>query len=198
MIIAVAPPHKNEIDNYTSWLTKRGFKYKILQKGDTLEGCQALVLCGGADVGTKPERDALETAWFKEAYGKMPVLGICRGLQIANVILGGTLHQDLNEEKTKHTSNKKDIAGNKPLSESSYHEVEDSEGTFLVNSRHHQGIEILAEGLEAVAWCKEDRLVEAATGENSLFVQWHPEREEVYDSLAEKTCSSWLLNSLID
>jgi len=198
-MIAVAPPYKTELPNYTSWLEKRGLSYKILKNEDTLEGCTILLLCGGADVGKKPERDDREVRWFREAYGKMPILGICRGLQLANVVLGGTLHKDLSEEKVKHTVNKVDIGGDRPLSESTFHEVRmtiSEEFSFSVNSRHHQGVENLAEELSPIVVSREDGLVEAASGKKSLFVQWHPEREEVYGTTAEVICSEWLQKHL--
>ena len=120
-----------------------------------------LVLCGGPDVGTSPKRDSLETVWLREAYGKIPVLGICRGLQIANVVLGGTLYQDLSSEKVKHTSNSKEIAGEpKPLLESSWHDIVFEDGRRVrVNSRHHQGIKELAPSLHPVARCADDGLL---------------------------------------
>jgi gamma-glutamyl-gamma-aminobutyrate hydrolase PuuD len=180
-------------------LEKRGLSYKILKNEDTLEGCTILLLCGGADIGKKPERDDREFRWFQEAYGKMSILGICRGLQLANVALGGTLHEDLSEEKVKHTVNKVDIGGDRPLSESTFHEVRmtiSEEFSFSVNSRHHQGVENLAEELSPIVVSREDGLVEAASGQKSLFVQWHPEREEVYGTTAEVICSEWLQKHL--
>jgi putative glutamine amidotransferase len=193
-MIALAPPHKKELANYENWLKKRGFSYKVLAKGESLAGYNALVLCGGPDIGKKPERDEMETSWFNEAYGKIPVLGICRGMQLANVILGGSIHEDLSEKLVKHTSDKKDIAGELPVSESSYHEVISviENKPFKVNSRHHQGVDTLGNTLKVKYWSKEDMIIEAATGKKSFFVQWHPEREEVYDTRAEKVCSEWL------
>ena len=198
-MIGVAPPYKTEVHYYTEWLKKRNLPYKILKKEDTLEGCDIFMLCGGADIGKKPDRDQKEFKWFDEASEKkIPILGICRGMQLANVALGGTLHEDLLETKVKHTTNKIEIAGDKPLSESSYHEVLSlrSDLSFKVNSRHHQGVDVLAKSLFPIAWCKEDSLVEAASGDNSLYVQWHPEREEVYDTPAEQMCYIFLEQNL--
>lgn len=193
-MIAIAPSHRNQLSNYTRWLSRRNYAYKILKSGETLEGCDALILCGGPDVGQNLERDRDEEKWFKEAYGKIPVLGICRGLQISNVILGGSLHKDLSEEKIKHTTNKKEIAGEPvPLMESSWHDVIFNDGKKIrVNSRHHQGIKDLAPGLQPFAVCAEDELLEAVSGEKSLFVQWHPERDDVWGSEAESLVYEWL------
>ena len=195
-MVGIAPSHKNQLGNYTSWLTKRGIPYKILRKGENLRGCKLLLLCGGPDVGQNVERDEMEKRWFAEAYGKMPVLGICRGLQISNVILGGTLHHDLSEDRVKHTSNKKEISGEpQPLLESSWHDVIFQDGKRIkVNSRHHQGIKELAPGLKPVAFCADDELLEMVSGEKSLFVQWHPERPDVWGTEAEEIVYEWLKN----
>jgi putative glutamine amidotransferase len=132
--------------------------------------------------------------WTREALGKIPVLGICRGLQLVNVVLGGTLHDDLPSDPIKHTSNKKEVAGEpKPLMESSFHDIYFEDGTVLrVNSRHHQGIKDLAEGLRVLASCKEDSLPEMVEGENLLMVQWHPEREDVWGTRAEEIVYEWI------
>ena len=193
-MIALAPSHVNQLSNYTSWLERNKFLYKILTPKDDLSGCSMLILCGGPDVGTAPERDINEVRWFNEAYGRIPVLGICRGLQLANVVLGGSLHRDLSETPVKHTSNKKEIAGEpNPLMESSFHDVIFNDGKRItVNSRHHQGIKELAEGLESLGVCSEDNLCEIMTGKNSLFVQWHPEREDAKDTEAENLVVEWI------
>lgn len=193
-MIGIAPAHINQLGNYTSWLKKRNFNYKVLTPGEPLTGCTMLLLCGGPDVGTSPARDQAEIKWFKEAYGNMPVLGVCRGLQISNVILGGTLYDNLDETKIKHTSNKIEIAGEpSPLLESSWHDVIFEDGRrFKVNSRHHQGIDRLAEGLRIIAKCSEDEVLEMVEGQRSLFVQWHPEREDVWGTDAEEVVYNWL------
>ena len=194
MCIGIAPAHKNQLSNYTSWLDKRGISYKILKEGDTLRGCTMLLLCGGPDVDQLSKRDLLEISWLKEAYSKMPVLGICRGLQISNVVLGGTLFEDLSSEKVKHTSNKTAIAGEpQPLLESSYHDIVFEDGKRIrVNSRHHQGIKDLAPGLKPLARCSDDDLLEMVEGDKSLFVQWHPERPDVWGTEAEQIVYDWL------
>lgn len=184
-MIAVAPAAPKETPIYTQWLEKRGFEYKVLESGETLEGYDALVLCGGADIGKRPERDNNELAWFKQAYEKMPILGICRGMQLVNVALGGTLVKDLsiNEEYgIDHRANE----------DSTFHDVYlVTEETITVNSRHHQSIEKLGAGLQ-VAGTSPDGVIEVALGTNMLLVQWHPEREEIFDTEAEQICSEWL------
>lgn len=202
--IAIAPPRKIELKNYTSWLEKRGLSYIILKPGQSTNGFDALLLCGGADIGTSIERDEQEKKWFNEAYGKIPVIGICRGMQLSNVLLGGTLHENLSEENVKHTSNKVLLEGEtKPISQSSFHDIrivqellESTDSVIKVNSRHHQGVKDLAKELSAVAYCTVDNLVEMAIGNSSLFVQWHPEKDDVWDTEAEIIVSSWINNAL--
>lgn len=193
-MVGLAPSHKSQLSNYTSWLDKRGLKYKILDKNDSAINFEMLILCGGPDVGSSPERDELEIKWFKEAYGNIPVLGICRGLQISNVILGGTLYEDLSEEKIKHSSNKIAIAGEpQPLLESSWHDVLLHDGSRIkVNSRHHQGIKELAPELRSLGVCADDSLNEIVEGKKSLFVQWHPERPDVWGTEAESIVFEWI------
>jgi|694.fasta_scaffold16082_13 putative glutamine amidotransferase len=187
-MIAIAPAHEKETPLYVNWLEKRGLECKVLSRGETLENYSALVLCGGADIGKRPERDNAELEWFKQAYNKIPVLGICRGMQLANVALGGSLVEDIPlNENIEHRAKE---------NKSQYHEVLlITEETITVNSRHHQAVEKVGMGLE-VAGTSPDGTIEVLLGNNSLFVQWHPEREEIFDTEAEQICSEWLKNKL--
>lgn len=153
--------------------------------------CGGLVLCGGGDIApvlfgqpdrgsTPPDkgRDRAELALFRAFYeaGK-PILGICRGMQIINVALGGSLIQDLPpEQKIFHSSGQGDLV----------HPVFSPEGSVLhklygpiypVNSAHHQAVDQLGEGLRAIAW-SESGFAEAVDlpGYPLLGVQFHPER----------------------
>ena len=159
-----------------------------------LDGVRGLVLTGGEDVAparygaaphprlgdVDPARDAAELALIDAARRRrLPILAICRGIQILNVALGGTLYQDLNSERP----------GSVPHNESSNHDVRVEPGSLLertlgarsasVNSRHHQAIRDLAPGLKAVAWA-DDGVIEAAEPADAtapwiVAVQWHPE-----------------------
>lgn len=153
--------------------------------------CDGLLLCGGGDIeparygqgnkGSNPPdkaRDRAELALFQAFYeaGK-PILGICRGMQLINVALGGTLIQDLPpEQKIFHTSAQGDLV----------HPVFSPEGSVLnrlygplfhVNSAHHQAVDRLGGGLRAAAW-SESGFAEAIDlpGRVLLGVQFHPER----------------------
>ena len=126
-------------------------------------------------------RDRWEFAVVDEALaGGLPVLAICKGMQLLNVALGGTLRLD--------------IPGHK-LSEQKDHDVQllRSQASAAhrfekVNSSHHQAVDSLGEGLAVEAWCSVDDIVEQIRLRNYSFalgVQYHPERGKIYDSLFE-------------
>jgi gamma-glutamyl-gamma-aminobutyrate hydrolase PuuD len=171
----------------------------------SLDGADALVLTGGEDMdpawyGAEPsplldppsrERDLFELALFATARQReLPILGICRGIQLINVGLGGTLYQDLPTERPGSVDH------NPKLSRSSRsHRVSLAPGSraagtlgtdsVTVNSFHHQAIRDLAPALVASGW-SEDGLIEAAESTPGspwlLAVQWHP--EEMFAELA--------------
>ena len=136
--------------------------------------------CGTPDV----MRDELELAVFASAYkaGK-PILAICRGIQLVNVALGGTLYQDLPTEYPVKLFHRQ-----KEPKFSPSHDVKIIENTPLhtligaeemtANSFHHQAVKTIGEGLAVMAY-SEDGIIEAAYGTGSSFLrayQWHPER----------------------
>lgn len=217
--------------NYENALTAAGFtygSYYLPQMGlaaatdpDFLADFDGLLLAGGEDMnpacygqentasGTlDPARDEVELALirlFMEA-GK-PILGICRGFQVMNVALGGTLHQDVGEagrrihtpdwEKARETGipvgDKAHLTRTAPFSwlGNLYGNV------FTVNSAHHQAVDRLADPLLAIQWSMEDGVVEGAFHPNYPYigVQWHPERmclekarEDTVDGLGVFTC----------
>ena len=165
-----------------------------------IHSLDGLLLSGGSDLDpsyygekpvselgvTLPERDAFEMALVGLALRRgLPVFGICRGMQVLNVALGGTLYQDLpsqwEQDQLKH---RQDTPKWQPT-----HEVRVSEGSYIaevmgresvkVNSYHHQGIRDLAEGL-VVTGRSSDGVIEAVEAEDLserwlLGVQWHAE-----------------------
>ena len=163
-----------------------------------LEGIDALLLSGGEDVDpawyhAEPspalgdvdrERDLFELALFAAARQRnLPILGICRGFQLINVAMGGTLWQHLPGERPSaiaHDSGAGRSARSHGVSIASGSRTASVLGrTELdVNSFHHQGIRDLAPSLTATGWAP-DGLVEAVEGEAEapwlLAVQWHPE-----------------------
>jgi len=170
---------------------------------DILKIVDGILLSGGVDVdpyiyGEKPipnmgridpDRDKFEIALTREALKReVPILAICRGIQVLNVAAGGTLYQDIQSQvpgAIKHrwyTSSGLDVPPSYPT-----HTVKVKVGSKLykifgkeqlrVNSFHHQAVKDVAERFKATAWA-EDGIIEAIeyTGECFIMgVQWHPE-----------------------
>ena len=161
---------------------------------ELLELLDGLVLTGGSDIdpslygqrahpetsGVHRHRDRAELALIREALRRdMPVLGICRGMQLLNIALGGDLHQHLGSETHKG-----------PPGRYTFHDVTVDAGTRLAevlgagtrtHSCHHQAPDRLGEGLRASAHA-EDGTVEAIEQPSARFalgVLWHPEEDEV-------------------
>jgi putative glutamine amidotransferase len=163
-----------------------------------LDGVDGLLLTGGEDVdpswyGAAPspllsppsrERDLFELALFAVARQReLPILGICRGIQLINVALGGTLYQDLPSERPDAVNHRvegaRDIRSHRIRLQPRSRAAKALGTTSLTaNSSHHQAIKDLAPGLLATGWT-EDELVEAAETPADapwlLAVQWHPE-----------------------
>lgn len=163
-------------------------------------GLDGLLLSGGSDLDpgyygegpvpelgpTIPERDAFEVALLEAALVRgIPVFGICRGLQVLNVVLGGTLYQDLPSQfggevlKHRQTTPKWQVTHEVEVRGESYLAELAGRGAVKVNSYHHQGIKDLADGL-VVSARSSDGVVEAIEGTNLserwiLGVQWHAE-----------------------
>lgn len=177
----------------------------LLDDLDTLraiyDGLDGILIPGGVDMDPStfgeaphaqlgridPARDRVEIQLVKWAVeDDKPVLGLCRGLQVINVALGGTLYQDLEAEYPNAI--KHDYFPTFGFSRDHLaHDVAVSDGSRLrralvsasvpVNSMHHQGIKTLATSLVASATAP-DGLIEAAESPNDSFVvgvQWHPE-----------------------
>jgi putative glutamine amidotransferase len=166
--------------------------------GELLDRIDALVLAGGADidpedqgveahpetVGTNPDRDRFEIALALGALERgMPLLGVCRGMQVLNVACGGTLDQHI-PERLGHEIHR-------PVPGSwAEHDVRIRPGSLTaeaagtdrltVKSHHHQGVDRIAENLTASAWATDDESVEAiesGDGGFALGVLWHPEED---------------------
>ncbi len=170
-----------------------------------LDGADGLVLTGGEDMDPAwyqaeqsphcnppdRERDLFELALFAAARQReLPILGICRGIQVMNVALGGTLYQDLSSERPGPVDHNRvgprtDRSHAVTLAPGSL-AAEALGGTLIsVNSFHHQAIRDLAPQLAASGW-SEDGLIEAVESAEGqpwmLAVQWHP--EEMHAELA--------------
>ena len=129
-------------------------------------------------------RDEFEFALLDRARTeRLPVLGICRGIQMINVKFGGTLYQHLPSESDSEIRHAQEGSRSEPthgvtLTDPESRLAEVFRGSWRVNSLHHQGIKRLGRGLKVTAHC-EDGLVEAVEaaddGPYLLAVQWHPE-----------------------
>jgi putative glutamine amidotransferase len=175
-----------------------------------LQKLDGLLLAGGADVDPRlygemplpslaevdPLRDQLEMALLKASnVRQLPVLGICRGAQVMNVIRGGTLYQDLQSQYALDHSRPANLHSQTAPSKYPSHEILLEGGSRLsellslapcwVNSLHHQAVRKLAPGLRAAAFSP-DGVTEAIEDPAHPFwigVQWHPER--MYQSDAQ-------------
>jgi putative glutamine amidotransferase len=161
-----------------------------------LDEMDGLLLSGGSDIALEflrqevpdpsvldkqinPERDRWEFQAVREALSRgLPILAICKGLQVFNVALGGTLKLDIeghNLPGQKHS----DVQPLRTAKRASHRFPK-------VNSAHHQAIEQLGDGLEVEAWAAHDGIIEQVRLRKypfGLAVQYHPERSRLYDSL---------------
>jgi putative glutamine amidotransferase len=169
------------------------------RKGEvSLEQMNGLLLTGGSDIAPEflrqeivdpsvvhkdvdPPRDRWEFDAISKALTRgLPILGICKGIQVLNVALGGTLKLDIPGHKSAKMKNR-DV---QPLRHDSWtkHRFE------KVNSSHHQAVDRVADGFEVEAWCVTDDVIEQMRLKNYPFVlavQYHPERGKIYDALFE-------------
>ena len=170
------------------------------RKGDVpTEEMDGLLLTGGSDITPEflrqenvdptllyqddldPKRDQWEFEAISKALARgLPILGICRGIQVLNVALGGTLKLDI----PGHNLPRQKEHDIQPLryGANTTHRFEN------VNSAHHQAVDRVANGFEIEAWCAADDIIEQMRLRNypfALAVQYHPERGKIYDALFE-------------
>jgi gamma-glutamyl-gamma-aminobutyrate hydrolase PuuD len=178
---------------------------------ETLDVLDGLILSGGADIEpahygaerhpettiTQPERDRAEQALLEGALAReLPVLAICRGMQMLNVVHGGDLHQHLPE-----------LVGHAGHRETpgvfSVHDVRLEPGSKTaaligerarVHSSHHQGLDRVGEAIEAVGWAGDGSIeaIEDPAHRFAVGVLWHPEEDEdkrLFEALVEEARS---------
>ncbi len=214
----------SKIQNYIQWLTSFPEQIEIVELNhsnnspEELLKCTGLLLTGGQDINPEiynqtndrglsknisEKRDKFERELLDIALkNNIPILGICRGLQITNAHLGGSLFQHIDNHR------------NESSSEDLEHSVEIFENTFLerivkqkngiVNSAHHQAVDKVAESLRVSA-ISNDGIVEALewkVPENKsplLLVQWHPERmKNKNENPFSKEILNWFINCQIN
>jgi putative glutamine amidotransferase len=218
-------PEKHQL--YINWLKGDEEDIEVVtlsadkRNQDELNTCDALVLSGGVDInpalyggaldyanqpekGFRTDRDLFEQSLLKSALeANIPVLGICRGLQLMNVVLNGTLVQDLGDDRL----NKIHRGG-----PDKQHAVQIEQGSLLheltgvnvaqVNSAHHQSIDKPGDGLmvncragdgtiEGIEWADK-------AGKSFLLgVQWHPERMSTFN-LQSTPLAANIRNTFLD
>jgi len=207
MVIGVTDPMRNQaaLQNYTGWVERSVHDAELVvlsaarRNAHDLDRCRGLLLTGGGDVHpgfyqqadalhlvkeVNEARDEFEFGLIRRALEcALPLLGICRGAQVFNVALGGSLIPDI--EQAGYPTHRKGESGAR------LHRVSVSAGSVLrsvvgleggdVNTSHHQAVEKTGKGLRAVAH-SDDGIVEALEWDSPagrsflLLVQWHPER----------------------
>ena len=219
--IVVTATGPREAIPYTASIQSRGGQAKVLtpksfsSAEDSFISASGLLLCGGYDLepslyGEEPKieieetfraRDDMELALLKYAIScEIPVLGICRGMQLINVAFGGKLLQDIPNHRDPL-----DQDDQKPLLHSTYVSPGSRLGAIIgagaiyrVNSLHHQGLKEAqrAPSLLASAYSPDDGIIEALESPDYpllIVVQCHPEREkEVPKSFLK--LFDWLIN----
>jgi putative glutamine amidotransferase len=205
-------------ERYATWLAQRDREVETIELSSlsdqlatkAIQKADGIVLTGGSDIDPDRyghpefkdlyeckvdlERDDREFRWFAAVQElNIPILGICRGMQLINVTWGGTLIPDIPsviQRFVKHCLSD---------TEDAFHSITLQEGTVLsdlqnsvngyVNSSHHQSIDLLGRGLRTIARA-EDGVIEAIErrsphdGNFLLGVQWHPERMDITDPLS--------------
>ena len=183
--------------------------------GHYLEMVDGLLISGGNDVApafyeerkkakkinVTKERDLFEIALVKQAKAKrVPILAICRGMQLVNVALGGSLYQDFSLEKSflDHT-----LEGSTVYNKRHSVMIDEESELFqivgkkklMTNTSHHQMVKKVASGLVPVAWSEPDGVVEGIEPKGDypiLCVQWHP---ELMRDKGSKALFDWLIRS---
>lgn len=189
MKIAIAGK-KTATENYVRYVADRGIEPLVTLNSGEISGCDALILPGGGDItpaffgernrashNIDTELDVLQLQALDLCIrNQKPVLGICKGMQVINVGLGGTVIQDL-PTADFHKYNDGDQYHSTVIEKESwlYHLCG---AEAIVNSAHHQSVGKPGTGLRVIQYCPLDRCPEAFVHESLpiLGVQWHPER----------------------
>ena len=198
-----------KLEDYKQSILHVGGEVRLLDQTMTtdaaLSGIDGLLLTGGEDVAPSrygevpdasvvdvdPARDEFEVGLVVEARKRdLPILAICRGIQLLNVAAGGTLVQDIPTQVTGALEHKLSVPQHEPYALA--HEVWLDKDTLLarlmrerlsdadsceVNSRHHQAVKDVAEGFQVSATAPDGVIeaIEAPAARFCLGIQWHPE-----------------------
>ena len=199
-------------DRYAKFISEADGTPQRITSPEELDNYEVLVLSGGGDMGVKSgaygdqtedlpisgvndDRDDLEKKLLDRAFErKMPVLGICRGMQVMNVFLGGTLWPDIGQGGFNGEIHREGEGGEPPIGDiPHWTEMEGKE--FEVTSHHHQGVRQLGKNLQVISKSS-DGMIEAVKHETLPWfaVQWHPERTS--EGLGRALPREWLRKEL--
>jgi len=201
---------KTSFDNYWNWITQEDMQDDLeivelsFEKNNTEDicRCNGFILTGGVDVhpdfykgkpiynnspgSFQPERDVFEEKIYRYSQeNKLPVLGICRGMQLINVLEGGKLIQDLDNGNERHKKEGSDKEHNIIAEDATLLSYVAKSQNGRVNSAHHQAIDPNAIGNNLTVNAYDDdneKIIEGLEFKNKsdksfmLCVQWHPER----------------------
>lgn len=181
---------KTDTKNYVNYVRSVGAEAVVTLSMGEVVRCDGLILPGGGDItpaffgesnhgsrNINTELDILQLQALELCVREtIPVLGICKGLQIINVGLGGSLIQDLPTASIHRCDDGDQYHNSVTLEGSVMHRLYGKNP--IVNSAHHQAIKELGNGLTAIQWCPDDNCIEAVVHCRLpiLGVQWHPER----------------------
>ena len=177
--------------DYEGWLAEYGLDYKIVTSPAEADSCAMILFCGGPDLGIAPERDILDSLVFEECKSKnIPILGICRGMQIVCYFMGAELIEDLGEFNLRHqkTADWK----------SRFHTLILSNGEqWRVNSWHHQAVKDVPFECSLTGKSPEGiwELLVAADS-SMMLVQCHPERSEMRGTEVEQASINYIKSKL--
>ena len=199
-------------ERYAKFISEADGNPQRINSPEELDNYDVLVLSGGGDMGIKSgaygdqiddlpiggvndDRDDLERELLDRAFErKMPVLGICRGMQVMNVFLGGTLWPDIGQGGFDGGIHRDGEGGEPPIGDiPHWTEMEGKE--FEVTSHHHQGVRELGKDLQVISKSS-DGMIEAVKHEILPWfaVQCHPERTP--EGLGRTLPREWLRKAL--